>query len=75
MQSFLASRSRAMPRGFGRPLKRREDPRLLTGAGRFSDDVSLPGQAHACFVRLTRTPASAASTRRPPSRCRACWRC
>jgi carbon-monoxide dehydrogenase large subunit len=51
MPSFLASRSRAMPRGFGRPLKRQEDPRLITGSGRFSDDVSLPGQAHACFVR------------------------
>jgi carbon-monoxide dehydrogenase large subunit len=51
MPSFLASRSRVMPRGFGRPLKRQEDPRLITGAGLFSDDVSLPGQVHACFVR------------------------
>jgi len=49
--SFLSSRSRAMPRGFGTPLKRQEDPRLITGRGRFSDDVALPGQAHACFVR------------------------
>ena len=51
MPSFLASSSRVMPRGFGRPLKRQEDPRLITGAGLFSDDVSLPGQVHACFVR------------------------
>ena len=49
--SFLASRARAVPGGFGTPLKRREDPRLITGRGRFSDDVTLPGQAYACFVR------------------------
>ena len=49
--SFLSSRSRATPRGFGTPLKRQEDPRLITGRGRFSDDFALPGQVHACFVR------------------------
>ncbi|HEX7215604.1 MAG TPA: xanthine dehydrogenase family protein molybdopterin-binding subunit, partial [Methylomirabilota bacterium] len=49
--SFLDSRTRSAPAGFGQPLKRQEDPRLLTGRGRFSDDVNLPGQAHACFVR------------------------
>ena len=49
--SFLSSRSRAIARGFGKPLTRQEDPRLITGRGRFSDDVNLPGQAHACFVR------------------------
>jgi aerobic carbon-monoxide dehydrogenase large subunit len=49
--SFLDSRTRSAPAGFGQPLKRQEDPRLLTGRGRFSDDLNLPGQAHACFVR------------------------
>jgi carbon-monoxide dehydrogenase large subunit len=49
--SFLSSRARVAPRGFGTPLPRREDPRLITGRGRFSDDFSLPGQAYACFVR------------------------
>ena len=49
--SFLTTRSRATPRGFGAPLPRREDSRLITGRGRFSDDVSLPGQAYAAFVR------------------------
>src|SRR5262245_51395517 len=49
--SFLDSRTRSAPQGFGKPLKRQEDPRLLTGQGRYSDDVNLPGQAHACFVR------------------------
>ena len=30
---------------------RREDDALITGRGRFTDDVSLPGQAYAAFVR------------------------
>jgi aerobic carbon-monoxide dehydrogenase large subunit len=30
---------------------RSEDPPLLTGRGRFTDDVDLPGQAHAAFAR------------------------
>jgi carbon-monoxide dehydrogenase large subunit len=40
-----------MPATIGQPLTRKEDLRLLTGAGRFSDDVNLPGQAYAVFVR------------------------
>ena len=35
----------------GRPLPRKEDLRLLTGAGRFSDDFNMPGQAYAAMVR------------------------
>jgi carbon-monoxide dehydrogenase large subunit len=37
--------------GVGQPLRRFEDRRLLTGKGRFQDDVSLPRQAYAVFVR------------------------
>src|SRR5438477_397087 len=37
--------------GIGQPVRRREDPRLLTGRGRYSDDVNLPGQAYAVMVR------------------------
>ncbi len=40
-----------MPATIGKPLPRIEDLRLLTGGGRFSDDVNLPGQAYAVFVR------------------------
>jgi aerobic carbon-monoxide dehydrogenase large subunit len=32
---------------------RLEDVALITGAGRFTDDISLPVQAHAVFVRAT----------------------
>jgi aerobic carbon-monoxide dehydrogenase large subunit len=35
----------------GVPLPRQEDVRLLTGRGRFADDMVLPGQAHAAIVR------------------------
>ena len=49
--SFLAARTRSAPQGFGRPVPRKEDARLVTGRGRFSDDFNLPGQAHAHLVR------------------------
>jgi carbon-monoxide dehydrogenase large subunit len=32
-------------------MKRREDPRLLTGTGRYVDDLAPPGCLHAVFVR------------------------
>jgi len=35
----------------GQPLRRREDARFLTGAGQYTDDVVLPGQSYAVFVR------------------------
>src|SRR5437868_7030057 len=35
----------------GQPLRRKEDLRLITGAGRFSDDFSLDGQVYAAMVR------------------------
>lgn len=37
--------------GVGQSVPRTEDPRLLTGAGRFTDDVDLPGQLHAAVFR------------------------
>jgi carbon-monoxide dehydrogenase large subunit len=35
----------------GQPIRRKEDARLLTGKGRFSDDFGIEGQAHAAIVR------------------------
>jgi len=35
----------------GKPVKRREDPILLTGRGRYVDDIKLPGMLYAGFVR------------------------
>ena len=40
-----------MPQSIGQPLRRKEDLRLLTGGGRFSDDVKLEGQAYAFVLR------------------------
>jgi carbon-monoxide dehydrogenase large subunit len=51
----------------GQSVKRREDPRLVTGTGRYVDDVVVPGMLHAAFVRsdlararITRLDVSAA---------------
>jgi carbon-monoxide dehydrogenase large subunit len=35
----------------GQAVLRKEDPRLLTGRGRYTDDVTLPNMLHAHFVR------------------------
>jgi aerobic carbon-monoxide dehydrogenase large subunit len=35
----------------GRPMPRFEDLRLVRGGGRYSDDVSTPGQVYAAFLR------------------------
>jgi carbon-monoxide dehydrogenase large subunit len=40
-----------MKNGIGAPVRRKEDARLLIGAGCYSDDVNLPRQAHAFVIR------------------------
>jgi carbon-monoxide dehydrogenase large subunit len=35
----------------GQPVRRKEDLRLITGKGRFSDDVNLPNQVYAAMLR------------------------
>ncbi|MFQ6024439.1 MAG: xanthine dehydrogenase family protein molybdopterin-binding subunit, partial [Acidiferrobacterales bacterium] len=37
--------------GIGQGVRRVEDPRLLTGTGRYTDDIQAPGEARAYFVR------------------------
>ena len=41
----------AQARWFGAPVRRREDPRLITGAGTYIDDITLPGMLQLVFVR------------------------
>jgi carbon-monoxide dehydrogenase large subunit len=42
----------AKPAGpIGASIERKEDARFLMGAGRYTDDITLPGQTYACFVR------------------------
>ena len=45
----------------GRPMPRVEDYRLVTGHGRFSDDVDRPGQAYAAMLRAPVANARIAS--------------
>ena len=35
----------------GQSVERREDSRFLTGKGQYTDDITLPGQSHAYFLR------------------------
>jgi carbon-monoxide dehydrogenase large subunit len=37
--------------GSGQAVRRLEDESLLSGAGRYTDDVALPGQTHLVFLR------------------------
>ena len=37
--------------GVGQPVPRKEDPTLLRGEGRYTDDINLPGQVYAVMVR------------------------
>ena len=37
--------------GIGQPVRRREDLRLVRGAGRYTADENLPGQVYAVMVR------------------------
>jgi carbon-monoxide dehydrogenase large subunit len=41
----------ATARVLGASIKRREDPRFITGKGNYTDDLKLPGLTHAVFVR------------------------
>ncbi|HET9718806.1 MAG TPA: xanthine dehydrogenase family protein molybdopterin-binding subunit [Solirubrobacteraceae bacterium] len=54
----------------GRAMRRKEDPRLITGKGRYVDDITLPGTLWCAFVRspeaharVTNIDASAARDR------------
>ena len=49
-QSMAQASGRREP-FIGRPMPRLEDLRLITGQGRYTDDFSYPGEAHAVFVR------------------------
>ena len=37
--------------GIGARVLRKEDKRFITGKGRYTDDMSVPGMKHAAFVR------------------------
>src|SRR5437870_3853092 len=56
---------------FDKSIKRREDPRVITGRGQYVDDLKIPGMTYAAFVRSPHAHAkirkidTAAATRHP----------
>jgi aerobic carbon-monoxide dehydrogenase large subunit len=48
-------------RFIGQPIRRAEDERLITGKGRFSDDIHLDGETYAAMVRSPHPHARIAS--------------
>ena len=49
-------REQIMGRFVGARVRRVEDRRLLSGRGRYVDDVVVPDMAHAAFVRSPLAP-------------------
>ena len=41
---------------FGKAIKRTEDPKFITGKGRYTDDINLNGQAYVVMVRSPYAP-------------------
>ena len=64
----------AAERYTGASVKRSEDPRILTGAGRYVDDIKLPGMLHAAFVRSPMAPARVLSVDVSAARAMPGWR-
>ena len=54
----------------GEAVRRKEDYRFLTGSGQYTDDINLPNQRYAVFVR---SPHAHAVNARKPKPCPA-WR-
>ena len=50
--------------GIGQAVRRVEDVRFVTGAGRYTDDINLPRQAHAYVLRSPHAHARIRSTGR-----------
>ena len=48
----------------GARIERKEDYRFLTGAGQYTDDVTLPGQTYAAFVRSPHAHAAIKSIKK-----------
>jgi aerobic carbon-monoxide dehydrogenase large subunit len=48
---MMATTVAAPARVFGSGIKRREDPRLLTGTAKYTADITLPGQVYAAILR------------------------
>ena len=48
----------ATPKMIGARIKRKEDPRFITGTGKYTDDVKLPGMVYLSLLRSDRASAT-----------------
>ena len=51
----------------GKRIRRREDPRLITGTAVYLDDIKMPGMHHACIVRSPHAAAKIKSINAKPA--------
>jgi carbon-monoxide dehydrogenase large subunit len=47
----------------GKRIRRREDPRLITGAATYVDDIKMPGMLYASILRSPHAAAKIRSAR------------
>jgi aerobic carbon-monoxide dehydrogenase large subunit len=47
----MTAKSSHLSQGITSPVLRREDMRFVTGIGRYTNDIDVPGQVHTAFVR------------------------
>ena len=47
----MTAKSSHLSQGISSPVLRREDMRFVTGIGRYTNDIDVPGQVHTAFVR------------------------
>jgi aerobic carbon-monoxide dehydrogenase large subunit len=52
----------------GRPLRRTEDPKLVTGRGQYVDDIKMPGLAYLAFLRSPHAHARVTALRTDAAR-------
>jgi aerobic carbon-monoxide dehydrogenase large subunit len=50
-----------MTTSVGTPMKRKEDPRMITGRGNYTEDINLPGMLHLVVVRSPEAHATITS--------------
>ena len=53
----MTTAARQLPKLVGEPVRRREDPRLITGLSTYVDDLKLPGMLHMSIVRSSHAHA------------------
>src|SRR5215467_4117522 len=51
----------------GKRIRRKEDPRLITGTATYVDDIQMPGMHHACILRSPHAAAKMKSINTKPA--------